>query len=100
MWYTTASPRAVSGGRKEVQLLIRAAESALVVSDMQDRLVSAMQAPARTIRNARRLIAAAREMIAANRQLKAGLRYSRVASVLAYGGVVLIAVLLIIRGDR
>lgn len=46
------------------------------------------------------LIAAAREMIAANRQLKAGLRYSRVASVLAYGGVVLIAVLLIIRGDR
>ncbi|MBA3325370.1 MAG: hydrolase [Rhodobacteraceae bacterium] len=43
-------------------MLIRAAESALVVIDMQDRLVSAMQAPARTIRNARRLIAAAREM--------------------------------------
>ena len=55
----------------------------------------------RTVEQAREmLIAAAREMIAANRQLKAGLRYSRVASVLAYGGVVLIAVLLIIRGDR
>lgn len=43
-------------------MLIRAAESALIVIDMQERLVSAMQAPARTIRNARRLIAAAREM--------------------------------------
>jgi nicotinamidase-related amidase len=43
-------------------VLIRAAESALVVIDMQERLVAAMQAPARTIRNARRLIAAAREM--------------------------------------
>lgn len=43
-------------------MLIRAADSVLIVIDMQERLVSAMQAPARTIRNARRLIAAAREM--------------------------------------
>ncbi len=43
-------------------MLIRAEDSALVVIDMQERLVPAMQAPAATIRNARRLIAAAREM--------------------------------------
>lgn len=43
-------------------MLIRASESALIVIDMQERLVPAMQAPARTIRNTRRLIAAAREM--------------------------------------
>lgn len=43
-------------------MLIRAEESALLVIDMQERLVPAMQAPARTIRNTRRLIAAAREM--------------------------------------
>lgn len=43
-------------------MLIRAAESALIVIDMQERLVPAMQAPARTIRNTLRLIAAAREM--------------------------------------
>jgi nicotinamidase-related amidase len=43
-------------------LLIRAGDSALLVIDMQERLVPAMQAPARTIRNTRVLIAAAREM--------------------------------------
>ena len=34
-------------------MLIRAEESVLVVIDMQERLVPAMQAPARTIRNTR-----------------------------------------------
>lgn len=43
-------------------MLIRAEESCLVVIDMQERLVPAMQAPARTIRNARILIAAATEL--------------------------------------
>ena len=43
-------------------MLIRATESALVVIDMQERLVPAMQAPARTLRNTRLLLAAAREM--------------------------------------
>lgn len=43
-------------------MLIRAADSALIVIDMQERLVPAMLAPAATIRNARRLILAAREM--------------------------------------
>jgi nicotinamidase-related amidase len=43
-------------------VLIRATDSALIVVDMQERLVPAMQAPARTIRNTRLLIAAAREM--------------------------------------
>ncbi|MEM9784252.1 MAG: hydrolase [Pseudomonadota bacterium] len=43
-------------------MLIDAATSALVVIDMQERLVPAMQAPARTIRNARTLITAAGEM--------------------------------------
>lgn len=43
-------------------MLIRADESALVVIDMQDRLVPAMQAPARTIRNTRTLLAGANEM--------------------------------------
>ena len=43
-------------------MLIRAADSALVVIDMQERLVPAMQAPARTIRNTRTLLAAAQEM--------------------------------------
>lgn len=43
-------------------MLIRAAESALIVIDMQERLVPAMQAPARTLRNARILIKAARLM--------------------------------------
>ena len=43
-------------------MLIRAAESCLIVIDMQERLVPAMQAPARTIRNARVLIAAAAEL--------------------------------------
>jgi nicotinamidase-related amidase len=43
-------------------MLIRAAESCLVIIDMQERLVPAMQAPARTIRNARILVTAAREL--------------------------------------
>lgn len=40
-------------------MLIRAADSVLVVIDMQERLVPAMQAPARTLRNARLLLRAA-----------------------------------------
>ena len=43
-------------------MLIRASDSVLVVIDMQERLVPAMQAPARTIRNTKTLIAAATEM--------------------------------------
>lgn len=43
-------------------LLIRAEESALVVIDMQERLVPAMQAPARTIRNTRLLLQAAGDL--------------------------------------
>lgn len=43
-------------------MLIRAEDSALVVIDMQERLVPAMQAPARTIRNTKTLMAGAREM--------------------------------------
>jgi nicotinamidase-related amidase len=40
-------------------MLIRASESALVVIDMQERLVPAMQAPARTIQNTRLLLKSA-----------------------------------------
>lgn len=40
-------------------MLIRAFDSALIVIDMQDRLVPAMQAPARTLRNTRLLLHAA-----------------------------------------
>ncbi|TDL81160.1 hydrolase [Palleronia sediminis] len=43
-------------------MLIRARDSALVVIDMQERLVPAMLAPARTLRNAALLVEAAREM--------------------------------------
>ncbi|MFT6912581.1 MAG: nicotinamidase-related amidase [Paracoccaceae bacterium] len=43
-------------------MLIRAADSILIVIDMQERLVPAMQAPARTIRNTRTLMAAANEI--------------------------------------
>lgn len=43
-------------------MLIRASESALIVIDMQERLVPAMQAPARTLRNTRLLLTAAQEM--------------------------------------
>jgi len=43
-------------------MLIRADDSVLVVIDMQERLVPAMQAPARTIRNTRTLLAGAEEM--------------------------------------
>ena len=43
-------------------MLIRAADSVLVIIDMQEPLVPAMQAPARTIRNARTLMACAQEM--------------------------------------
>ena len=43
-------------------MLIRAGDSCLIVIDMQERLVPAMQAPARTIRNAKLLISVAREL--------------------------------------
>ena len=43
-------------------MLIRADESCLIVIDMQERLVPAMQAPARTIRNARILVTAAKRL--------------------------------------
>lgn len=43
-------------------MLLHANQSCLIVIDMQERLVPAMQAPARTIRNAGVLIAAAREL--------------------------------------
>lgn len=43
-------------------MLIRADDSVLVVIDMQERLVPAMQAPARTIRNTRTLVAGAEAM--------------------------------------
>lgn len=43
-------------------MLIRASDSALIVIDVQERLAPAMQAPARTIRNARTLITAAKEL--------------------------------------
>jgi len=49
----------VFGGCK---LLIRAHDSVLVVIDMQERLVPAMMAPARTIRNARTLLQAAEKI--------------------------------------
>jgi nicotinamidase-related amidase len=42
-------------------LLIRAKDSVLVVIDMQERLVPAMQAPARTLKNAKLLLVAAQE---------------------------------------
>lgn len=40
-------------------MLIRASDSVLVVIDMQERLVPAMQAPARTLKNAKLLLTAA-----------------------------------------
>ncbi len=43
-------------------MLIRATDSVLVIIDMQERLVPAMQAPARTIRNTRTLMASAEEI--------------------------------------
>ena len=43
-------------------MLIRPDDSCLIVIDMQERLVPAMQAPARTLKNARLLILVAREM--------------------------------------
>ncbi|MEM6680360.1 MAG: isochorismatase family protein [Pseudomonadota bacterium] len=43
-------------------MLIAAETSSLIVIDMQERLVPAMQAPARTIRNTRTLLAAAAEL--------------------------------------
>ena len=42
-------------------MLIRARDSVFVVIDMQERLVPAMQAPARTLKNTRLLLAAAQE---------------------------------------
>ncbi|MEM6577625.1 MAG: hydrolase [Pseudomonadota bacterium] len=43
-------------------MLIRSTESVLIVIDMQERLVPAMQAPARTIRNTQTLLTGAKEM--------------------------------------
>ena len=43
-------------------MLIRSEESVLVVIDMQERLLPAMQAPALTVKNTRTLLAAAEEM--------------------------------------
>ncbi|MEO0819689.1 MAG: isochorismatase family protein [Pseudomonadota bacterium] len=43
-------------------MLLEAETSCLIVIDMQERLVPAMQAPARTIRNARVLVTAAQEL--------------------------------------
>ena len=43
-------------------MLIKADESVLIVIDMQERLVPAMLAPARTLRNATLLVEVAREM--------------------------------------
>jgi nicotinamidase-related amidase len=43
-------------------MLIRAADSVLIVIDMQERLVPAMQAPARTIKNTLKLVTAANEL--------------------------------------
>ena len=43
-------------------MLIRATESVLCVIDMQERLVPAMQAPARTLRNTRTLMNVAQEI--------------------------------------
>ncbi|MCR9089290.1 MAG: hydrolase [Rhodobacteraceae bacterium] len=43
-------------------MLIRSSESALLVIDMQERLVPAMLAPARTIRNTKTLLLAAAEL--------------------------------------
>lgn len=43
-------------------MLIRSSDSTLVVIDMQERLVPAMQSPARTIRNTRLLLSAAAEL--------------------------------------
>ncbi len=57
-------------------MLIRADDSVLVVIDMQERLVPAMQAPARTIRNTRTLLTGAGELgipIVMTEQYPAGL---------------------------
>ena len=67
-------------------MLIRAKDSALVVIDMQERLVPAMLAPARTLKNAKLLIESAREMnvpVMLTEQYPAGLGHtmSEVASV-------------------
>lgn len=43
-------------------MLIRSGDSCLIVIDMQERLVPAMQAPARTIKNAKLLITVAKEL--------------------------------------
>ncbi|WP_068116038.1 hydrolase [Tropicimonas marinistellae] len=60
-------------------MLIRASDSVLVVIDMQERLVPAMQAPARTIRNTRTLMASAQEIgvpIIMTEQYPAGLGHT------------------------
>lgn len=45
-----------------IQMLIKPEDSSLIVIDMQDRLVPAMQAPAQTIKNAGILITAAKRL--------------------------------------
>ena len=63
MWYTTDKTSGESQRlNRSKTVLIRADESVLVVIDMQARLVPAMQAPARTIRNSRTLLVAAEQM--------------------------------------
>ena len=47
-------------------MLIRAKDSALIVIDMQERLVPAMMAPARTIANTRLLLRAAKRNFCSN----------------------------------
>jgi nicotinamidase-related amidase len=67
IWYVvyhiirTKQPYNVDAGSAGSHLLIRAKDSVLVVIDMQERLVPAMQAPARTLKNAKLLLIAAQE---------------------------------------
>lgn len=72
-------------------MLIRAQDSVLVIIDMQERLVPAMQAPARTIRNTRTLLASAQEIgvpVIMTEQYPAGLG-STVPELAAEGAIVL-----------
>ncbi|MGR3803050.1 hydrolase [Marinibacterium profundimaris] len=72
-------------------MLIRAQDSILVIIDMQERLVPAMQAPARTIRNTRTLLASAQEVgvpVIMTEQYPAGLG-STVPELATEGAIVL-----------
>lgn len=60
-------------------MLIRAERSVLVIIDMQERLIPAMQAPARTIRNTRTLLFSAQELgvpVVMTEQYPAGLGHT------------------------